>query len=478
MSTKTSKSSSPEQGKLEWWQLALLGLGFTTGTGFFLGSGLAIEKAGFSVIGLFILAAFGTYFVFDSLSSMIKQKAEHGSFRTYTHQAYGRPAAFAHGWIYWSSEILILGSQLTGLGIFTTFWFGNIPLWLFSAGYAALGVVVVLLGTKGFEKTENILAVVKVSAIVMFIILAFLVFPGLFGQEIAHYHNPTGFQDYFTHGPLGTWTGLVYVFFAFAGIEVMGIMAAQLKNHKDAPKAGRAMIPLISVLFVLSITLALLMAPLNSFGAEESPFVTALKDIRFQNVVHVFNGVLIIAGFSSLVASLYSVTQMVYTIAKDGDAPKLFTKRSKGKIPYMSLMLTICGMIASIVTALLLPKKVYEYITVAGGLMLLYTWLFIVLSARRQLKLTAWGQVKNITALILIAIAVTGTLFDKSSRYGLFASIGFLTVIITVTLIMRSHWKNEKKGPPDDSEDPPHLRAFISETAAGMLRGRNKGRIR
>ncbi|WP_047153587.1 amino acid permease [Aneurinibacillus tyrosinisolvens] len=432
---------SAHKGSLSWWQLALLGFGCITGTGFFLGSGIAIERSGFSVLLVFLLAAIGTYFVFDALANMIAQDTQKGSFCTYSKKAFGHWAGFSHGWIYWTAEMLILGSQLTALGLFTRFWLPHTPLWVFTAAYAALGIGVVLLGTKGFEKAENILAVVKIAAIVMFIILAFLVFTGVLGEHNAHMHKPTQMNHFLSHGITGLWSGLIYVFFAFAGIEVMGLMAAKLHDPKEAPKIGKVVLSVITALFILSIGLALLLAPLEDFTSEESPFVIALRDLNFTVIVHIFNGVLIIAGFSSLVASLYSVTQMMYMIAKDGDAPKIFTKISKRKIPYGSLGLTICGMIVSIVIALLLPKEVYEYITTAGGLMLLYAWLFMVSASRKLLKLSAWGHLKTITAMILVLLAASGTLFDKTSRLGFYVSLLFLVIIGVVTLIMKRKWK-------------------------------------
>jgi L-asparagine transporter-like permease len=440
MGKEASKSK-----KISWRQLTFLGLGFTSGTGFFLGSAIAIERSGFSVLILFLLAAVTTYFVFDALARMIAQHAEKGSFRAYSKNAFGHWAGFSHGWVYWSAEMLIMGSQLTALGLFTKYWFTDIPLWIFASGYAILGVIIVMLGTKGFEKTENILAVVKVAAIVMFIILACLVIPGVLGKENAHIHDPEQMNDFFTNGFMGMWTALLYVFFAFAGIEIMGLMATDLSNPKDAPKSGKAMITIITILFIVSIGLAMLLAPMEAFNPRESPFITALKDLKFAVIVHIFNGILIIAGFSSLVASLYSVTRIMYTIAEDGDAPRILTKKSKRNLPYISLILTVCGMILSIVIALLLPKKVYEYITTAGGLMLLYTWLFVVFAARKILKLSTWEQVKSFTAIAIIIIAAFGTLFDKTNRPGFFASLIFIGIIGGVTLIMRKQWKKEKQ---------------------------------
>jgi L-asparagine transporter-like permease len=415
----------------------LLGIGFTTGTGYFLGSSIAIQKSGFLVLILLLVAAFGTFIVFDALAKMIAQDSQSGSFRTYSKKAFGHWAGFSHGWIYWISEILILGSQLTAIGLFTQFWFPEMPLWIFTTIFAALGVGIVLLGTQGFETMEDFLAVVKVAAIFMFIIMAGLTLTGVIGVDNPHFHTP---ENYFSKGIMGMWTGLIFVFFAFAGIEIMGIMAAQLENPKDAPKAGKIMITLVTILFIVSIGLALLLAPLESFSTQESPFVTALKDIKFTSIVHVFNGVLIVAGFSSLVASLYAVTQMMYTIAQDGDAPKFLAKRGKRNIPYRALGVTICGMIISIIAALLLPKKVYEYITTAGGLMLIYTWVFIILASRKLLKLTTWGHIKSILALILIVLTTTGTLFDETTRPGFFVSVVFLLTVGVITFLLRKKW--------------------------------------
>jgi L-asparagine transporter-like permease len=426
---------------LSWIKLTLLGLSFTTGTGFFLGSSMAIERSGFSVLLLFLLAALGTYFVFDALACMISQHSEKGSFRTYSKKAFGHWAGFSHGWMYWLSEMLILGSQLTAIGIFARFWFPNIPLWIFTSIFAVLGVLIVLLGTKGFENAENIFAVTKIAAIVMFIIMAFLVFTGILGKENAHIHKPDGVGEILLNGPIGLWTSLIYVFFAFAGIEVMGMMATKLKNPKDAPKSGKVMLLNVTLLYVISIGLALLLAPLDAFNPKESPFITALKDLEFNMIVKIFNGVLIIAGFSSLVASLFSVTQMMYTIAKDGDAPKILTKMNKRKIPYFSLVVTVCGMVVSIIIALLLPEKVYEYITTAGGIMLLYSWMFMVFSAKKLLKLSAWGHTKIYIAILLILTATIGTLFDKTGRPGFLTSFVFIFVIGVITFFMRKRWK-------------------------------------
>lgn len=170
MGNKAS-GANDENANLTWWQLSLIGVGCTIGTGFFLASGIAIKMTGPSVILAFIMAATATYIVFEALAKMIAMDPQKGSFRTYAKKAYGRWAGFSSGWVYWSSEILIIGSQLTAISLLTKFWFPNIKLWIFAAIYAVLGLIVLFIGAKAFGKLESVFAVMKIAAIFMFIII-------------------------------------------------------------------------------------------------------------------------------------------------------------------------------------------------------------------------------------------------------------------------------------------------------------------
>lgn len=84
---------------------------------------MAIAKSGPAVLIPFILAAIGTYIVYDALVHMSVANPDKGSFRTYAKQAFGNWAGFSNGWVYLISELLIMGSQLMALGIFTRFGF-------------------------------------------------------------------------------------------------------------------------------------------------------------------------------------------------------------------------------------------------------------------------------------------------------------------------------------------------------------------
>jgi L-asparagine transporter-like permease len=424
-----TSSKTKEEKKLKWWQLSLLGVAGTIGTGYYLGSGLAISTGGPAVLLAYILAAVGTYVVFDALARMTAQHPEQGSFRSYAKKAFGSWAGFGSGWMYWFSELLIMGSQLTALSIFSRFWFPAVPMWVFAAGFGAVSLLIVFFGNKGFDRVENVLAIIKVAAILMFLVIAAALLAGWIGGGKYAPKLPLSYSALFPAGGLGLWSAFIFAFYAYGGIEVIGIMSYRLQKPDDAPKAGKVMLLALAAVYVLSIGLAVTMVPFKAFNSKESPFVLALSSDHLAFVPHLFNGVLIIAGFSTMTASLYAITSMMITLAQEGDAPRLFSKKWKDKYPFFALCLISAGLVGAIMMSLLLPGKVYEYITTAAGLMILYNWSFILLSSGRLLKPSKISGIKRWTGLLLIGIAVAGTLFHALSRPGFYISLLILSLI-------------------------------------------------
>lgn len=442
---KTTSSEQKEK-PLQWWQLSLLGVACTIGTGFFLGSSIAINLAGPSVLLAYGLAGIGTYFVYEALAKLMIADPQKGSFRTYAKKAYGRWAGFSSGWVYFLSEMLIMGSQMTALSIFSKFWFPNIPLWLFASGYAVLGLLVILAGSKGFDRIENLLAVLKLAAIVMFIVLAIIALFGLFGGANTEIRIPRTYEGIFPNGIKGLLPALIFGFYGFGGIEIIGLLAIRLNNMKEAPKAGKVMLISLTGLYLASIGLALIMVSVNKITNDTSPFVTALTNYNIPYVTHIFNGVFIIAGFSTMVASLFAVIRILVTLAEDEDAPAGLAKRVKNnQIAINAILLTTVGIIISIILAIIMPGRIYEYITTAAGLMLLYNWLFIIGSYGRMHELTTFDNVKRFLGFALVMLAIFGTLFNGISRPGFFVSIAFVGIIAIVTLFMKQRWKKPKK---------------------------------
>ncbi len=432
---KAAVKGNSEKKKLQWWQLSLIGVGCTIGTGFFLGSGLGIRLAGPSILISFLLAACTTYIVYEALAKMTQKDPQKGSFRTYSRKAFGRSFGFLNGWVYWFSEMLIMGSQLTALSLFSRFWFPEFPLWIFAAIYGALGLIVIIIGAKLFEPMENVSAIVKVSAILMFVIIVILGLCGVIDGK-GSLDFPSTVKEIFPTDWKKIWSSLVFAFFAFGGIEVLGIMSMRLEKKEDAPKAGRVMILALTVIYIISLGLVVMLLPWNKVNLNESPFLTVLNYYPFRFITHIFNGALIIAGFSTMSASLFSVGNMLTTLAEDRDAPKVLGKKGRFAIPLPAFAVTVTGLLISIVLSRVMPDKVYEYFTTGASLLILYNWILILLTYSKLADLKIKDKIKRNIGLLFITTAIVGTVIEKDTRMGFFVSLAFVSFVGLLTIIM------------------------------------------
>lgn len=424
-----------QEKKLKWWQLSMIGVGCTIGTGFFLGSGLGIKLAGPAVLISFLIAGTATYFVYDALAAMTQKDPQKGSFRTYSRKAFGRPVGFMNGWIYWFSEMFIVGSQLTAISLFSRFWFPDIQLWVFACIFGVLGLIVILIGTKLFERMENVSAIVKVAAILMFVIIAILGSTGVIDGEKG-FDWPNTVAGLFPTGWKEIWASLIFAFFAFGGIEVIGIMSMRLEKKEEAPKAGKIMLLILLVIYLVSLSLVVFTLPHHDIKANESPFLTVLSFYQVPIVAHIFNAALMIAGFSTMSASLYAVTTMLVALAEDRDAPRFVGKRGRLAIPVPAFIITVLGLVISIVLSLLMPNSVYEYFTTGASLLILYNWILILMTYSKTLELSTMDKWKRNIAFLFILLGITGTLFQKGTRGGLLVSLCFVAFIGLITFIV------------------------------------------
>lgn len=93
---------------------------------------------------------------------------------------------------------------------------------MFSAIYSALALLVIIIGLSSFQKTENVLAVLKTGAILLFVVLAVLVLCGILTEHRPTLHLPNKDHEWMPLGPLGLWNGLIYAFYAFGELKSWG----------------------------------------------------------------------------------------------------------------------------------------------------------------------------------------------------------------------------------------------------------------
>ncbi|KHE67239.1 amino acid permease, partial [Halobacillus sp. BBL2006] len=436
------------KGNLSWWQLSLIGIGSIIGAGFFLGTGLSIKTAGPAILIGYLIAGITTYFVFSALAEMTVNDQEKGSFRMYAEKAFGHSMGFISGWMYWLSGLLIMSSEIVALSTFTQFWFPNIPLWIFSIIYASLGFGINLLGVKNFGQIESLFAIVKLSTLVVFIGFGALILFGVIDPKQATSVHQAGISEWFPHGWRGLWSALIFIFFSFGGIAVVGVASSELEHKKNITKAGTALILVLVSIYLLSLFFVLNMVDWSIIDESESPFVTALSAFHIPYLDSIFNLVIISAAFSTMVGALFSISHVMVSLSEDGDAPESLKEKNSRGVAMKSLGLTAGGLAVSILFSYLLPDTMYEYVTTAAGVMLILNW-GIILASHIKLHPTydqnndrfkAFGYpYTSYIGIGFILLTISGALFHGNERIGLFVSIGLILIIfICYKIIFRA----------------------------------------
>src|SRR5690554_2463957 len=157
----------------------MMGLGSAIGAGLFLGSGEAIATAGPAVLVSYAIAGAIVVAVMRMLAEMASALPASGSFSVYAEAALGRWAGFLLGWLYWFMLIMVLGVEITGVAEIVTGWWPAVPQWAVAAAVVAIFGGINLIGVKQFGEAEFWFALVKVAAIVAFLVLGALVVVGV-----------------------------------------------------------------------------------------------------------------------------------------------------------------------------------------------------------------------------------------------------------------------------------------------------------
>lgn len=226
------------QRNLQNRHIQLIALGGAIGTGLFLGSAGVLRSAGPSMILGYAIAGFMAFLIMRQLGEMIVEEPVAGSFSHFAHKYWGGYAGFLAGWNYWVMYILVGMAELTAVGKYIQFWWPEVPAWASAAVFFVAINAINLVNVRLFGETEFWLAIVKVTAIVGMILLGlYLLLSGEGGAQ-AGIDNLWHHGGFFPNGISGLVMALAFIMFAFGGLELVGITAAEADEpRKVIPKA-------------------------------------------------------------------------------------------------------------------------------------------------------------------------------------------------------------------------------------------------
>jgi len=369
--------------KLSQRQLSMLAIGGAIGVGLFLGSSVTMRLAGPGVIVSYLLGAVIAMIVAYSLVEMAVVHPVAGSFGVYA-QTYLNPwAGFTVRATYALGQIIAIGAEVTAVAIYFRFWFPGVPQWIWVVGVSVGLVALNTLQVSRFGEFEYWFALVKVVAIVVFIIVGAGLIFGLGPQPAIGLKNLTAYGGFLPFGWKGVWLALTLVLTSYMGIEVIAVTAGEAKEpEKSIPRAMRTIVFRLILFYVLAITVMLAMTPWNKAGSgiTGSPFVGAFSAVGIPFAASIMNLVVITAALSSCNTDLYLTTRMLFSLARGRYAPAWLGRLSETGVPHRALAVSTGGMIAAILLAIYAPSRAFLMlygVAVAG---MFFVWTIIVLT--------------------------------------------------------------------------------------------------
>ena len=208
-------------------QVVMIGLGGAIGTGLFMGSGIAIGYAGPAVVLSYAIAGFIALVMVFSLSEMAVVHPAAGSFGVYAETYLNPWAGFVVRYTYWFCQVIAIGGEAVAAGIYMTYWFPGTPVWLWSLAFAVVLLYVNARSVSNFGTFEYWFAMIKVTAIVLFIVLGAVQIFGI-GVPAVGFHNVTQFPGRI-HAAwfAGVWMAVIMGVFSFNGIEVIAVTSGE-----------------------------------------------------------------------------------------------------------------------------------------------------------------------------------------------------------------------------------------------------------
>jgi AAT family amino acid transporter len=364
-------------------QIVMMGLGGSIGTGLFMGSGIAIGYAGPAVMISYAIAAFAAMTIIFSLSEMAVMHPAAGSFGVYA-EVYLNPwAGFVARYTYWMAEVVAVGGEAVAAGLYMTYWFPAIPVWVWSVGFAAILVWVNTRPVQNFGTFEYWFAMIKVTAIVGFIILGGAAIFGV-GQPAVGFHNLVGLPGGFMpHGLKGVWMAVLVGIFSFVGVELVAVTSGETPDPtKTIPIALRSMAFRLALFYLLALTIVVSIIPWTQTGAKvvaESPFVRIFAHTGIAYAAGIMNFVVLTAALSSMNSNLYLCSRMMFSLGRGGYAPRVLGKLSATGAPTAGVLISGAGILAAAAVSKLTPLA-YNYLFGIALFGMLFVWIIILAS--------------------------------------------------------------------------------------------------
>lgn len=444
-------------------QMEMISLGGAIGVGLFMGSTSTIKWTGPSVLLAYIFVGLILYIVMRALGEMLYVNPGTGSFADYATEYVHPLAGNMAEWAAVFQYIVVGISEVVAATEYLKFWWPKTPALL--VGIIIIGFLLLanLASAKAYASLEFWFSMIKVVTIVLMIIVGLLVI--LLG--LGNNWKPVGFSNLWSHG--GFFTGGLKGFIfsmsiivgSYQGIELIGISAGEVANPKEAVvKSVKSVLWRILIFYVGAIFVIVSIYPWNQLSAIGSPFVETFTKVGITGAASIINFVVLTAALSGANSGIYSSSRMLFKLANEGDAPKIFGKISKKIVPSKAIVGITSGILIGFVLNFILSTinktmdEIFVIVYSSSVLPGMVAWFVILLAEykfrkhnpeimkKHPFKLPLYPY-SNFFAFAILVLIVFFMFLNDETRVSV--TVGALVLLVSATeyYFRRMHKKNK-----------------------------------
>jgi len=303
------------------WSAIFLGIGSMVGAGIFIVIGQAGAIAGNLVTASFLIAGIIALLCGYSLSKLAITYPSRGGIIEYLVQSY-KEGFFsgALGVLFYMAQLIALAAVAKSFGTYAaTYMSGGVtPFFtnLFALGILLFFVLVNLVGASMVAKAESVIVIIKLIALVIFTVGAL------------YFIKPANLSLTDAPGSVHILFALGLTFFAFQGFSVITNSVEDMqKPSKTILRSMILSIILVGILYIaVSIAVFGNLSLAEIIKSQDFALAEAAKPIFGKIGFKLIAATALLATASAINATLYAVTQISYTLAKEGNLPDVYEK--------------------------------------------------------------------------------------------------------------------------------------------------------
>ncbi|EWY84344.1 hypothetical protein FOYG_14096 [Fusarium oxysporum NRRL 32931] len=376
--------------------LQMIAIGGSIGSGFFVGSGLALHKGGpASLLLNFMITGVMIFNVVQALGELAIMYPVSGGPYTYASRFIDPSWGFALGWNYVLSNTSTFALELTVCAITIQYWDMQTNPGVWIAVFLALVIIVNIFGAIGYAEEEFWASLFKLAAVVIFLIIAVVLVcgGGPDGGQYDHYWGARLWHESpgaFKNGFKGFCSVFVTAAFSFSGTELVGFAVAEAKNPAlSMPGAIKQVFWRITIFYIVGLFFIgllirsddpSLLSNSSYSNAKTSPFVLIPKYAHLYGLDHVMNAIILISVLSIGVATVFGASRTLTALAQQGYAPQIFTYIDKSGRPLISTAVVFFFSLIAFVNLNDKGPVIFDWLQAISGLSTLFMWASICLA--------------------------------------------------------------------------------------------------